>query len=260
MIKGKRMERRLRRRRVILRLFLFILILFSSYLFIFQTHFFNIVDIEVIGVDRIEPEQIIEASPYSVGINIFKIDKGLWEEALNAIPYIRNSRVSRSLPDRIIIEVEERTEVAVIPHIGALVHIDEEGYILSIEQENEGIDLPRIVGLELNGPEVRDNVFELLEISDMTEFILLGQKSGLFSMMKHIDCSDMNNIIIGLKNGIKVAFGPLHNVKYKYSFLHHILEDIEKEDRDVRRILFNKGGNPVVITGSQQGELYEEDE
>lgn len=254
------MERRLRRRKTILRYCLLILISFSSYLFIFKTNIFNIEDIEVIGINSMDPRQIVEAIPCAVGENIFKIDKEACEETLNALPYVRSSRVRRSLPNRIVIEIDERREVATIPYIGAFIYIDEEGYVLSIEERDDNVELPQIHGVELRGVKVRDNVFEILDLNNMTEFILLGEKAGLLSSIRYIDCGDKNNIIIGLKDGIKVAFGPLHNVKYKYSFLHHILEDIENEDRDVKQILFNKGDNPVVITGNQQGELHEKDE
>lgn len=253
------MERRLQRRKTILKYCLLILILLLLYLFIFKTNIFNIEDIEVIGVNNMDPKQIVKAIPCAVGENIFRVNKSACEETLNALPYIRSSKVRRSLPKKIVIEIEERKEVATIPYIGAFIYIDEEGYVLSIEERDDNVELPQIVGAELRGIKVKDNVFDMLDLHNMTEFICIGEKSGLFTSMKYIDCSDKNNIIIGLKDGIKVAFGPLHNVKYKYSFLHHILKDIEEENRDVKQILFNKGENPVVITGNQQGELHEED-
>lgn len=254
MDKGKRTKRRIRRRGIVLKLFLFVLILILLYLFVFKTNFFNIKEIKVVGANKMSSEEVIKASSCSKGENIFRINSNVCEESLNALPYIKSSKIKRNFPDKITIEIQERKEVAIMPYIGSFVYIDDEGYILSIEEkeeEEEKIELPQIVGVELSDIEVGNNVFEILDIHSMMEFIRLGERSSLFSSMKYIDCNDENNIIIELKNGIKVAFGSLHNVKYKYSFLHHILEDIEREDRDVKQILFNKGDNPVIITGGQ---------
>ncbi len=56
--------------------------------------------------------------------------------------------------------------------------------------------------------------------------------------MKYINLYDDNNIKIELIDGIKVAFGPLDNVKYKLSFLYEIIKDMEKKEVTVKQIFF----------------------
>lgn len=246
MKKSKSYKRKARKR--ILKLFLFILILTLLYLFIFKTSFFNIKNIKVVGNHKMNYDKVVKASMCIQGENIFKINKKLGQESLNRLPYIKQSKIKRKLPKEIVIEIEERKEVAIIPYIGSFAYIDEEGYILSIEEKGGEIKLPQIFGLDLIDLEAGKNLFEQLEDDNVMKFIVLSKQGGLLSLMKYINFSDSNNIMIELKNGVKVAFGPIDNVKYKLSFLFNILEDVEKRNINIKQILLNKGSNPIIVT------------
>ncbi len=139
------------RRKRILKFILFILILSFAYLFIFKTDIFHIQNIQVIGNKKMTNDEILKASTYMKGgENIFKISKKRGEENLERLPYIKEAKVNRKLPKSIIIHVEEREEVAIIPYIGAFVYIDEEGgNILSIKEKIDQETLPQIFGIEL---------------------------------------------------------------------------------------------------------------
>ena len=240
-------KRRIRKRQRILKFLLFVLIITLIYLFAFKTSFFNIKSIKVVGNKKMSYDQIVKASLCVEGENIFKISKKSGEESLKRLPYVKDSKIKRKLPKELVIEVEERKEIAVIPYIGSFAYIDEEGYILSIEKSDEEVELPQILGLELNNLEVGNNLFDALNKDNINEFIVISDQSKLLSLMKFINFSDNNNMIIELKNGIKVAFGPLGNVKYKLSFLNKILEDIEVKKINAKQILLNKGGNPIIV-------------
>ena len=248
MKKGKNSKRKIRKRKRILKLFLLILILTLLYLFAFKTRFFNIRNIKVVGNKKMDYDKVVKASMCIQGENTFKINKKLGEESLNRLPYIKQSKIKRKLPKEIIIEVEEREEVAIIPYIGSFVYIDEECHILSIKEKGGEVKLPQIFGLDLMDLEAGENLFERLGDNNMVDFIVLSKQTKLLSLMKYINFSDSNNTMIELKNGIKVAFGPMDNVKYKLSFLFKILEDVEKRSINVKQILLNKGDNPIIVT------------
>lgn len=248
MKKKKNSKRRIEKRKRILKFLLFILTLILLYLFAFKTNFFSIRNIEVVGNKKISYDQVIKASMCNKGENILKINRRKGIESLERLPYIKEARINRKLPKGIVIEVDERKEIAIIPYIGSFVYIDEEGYILTVEEKIEKADLPQIFGLKLDEFEPGNNIYSLLEREDIKEFITYSQQSNLLSLMKYVNFTDNNNTMIELKDGIKVAFGPLNNVKYKLSFLNKIFEDIEEKDINVKKILLNKGDNPIVVT------------
>ncbi|CCQ95845.1 putative Cell division protein DivIB [[Clostridium] ultunense Esp] len=248
MKKRKNSKRRVEKRKRILKFLLFVLILILLYLFAFKTNFFSIRNIEVVGNKKTSYDQVIKASMCNKGENIFKINKKKGKESLERLPYIREARIKRKLPKGIIIQIDERKEIAVIPYIGSFVYVDKEGYILAVEKKIEEASLPQIFGLKLEDFELGSNLYSLLKREGIEEFIAYSQQSNLLSLMKYINFTDNNNTMIELKDGIKVAFGPLNNVKYKLSFLNNILEDIDEKDINVKKILLNKGDNPIVVT------------
>jgi cell division protein FtsQ len=244
---NKDSKRRMRKRKRILNFVLFVMIITLLYLFAFKTKFFDVKSIEVSGNKKMSYEKIVNTSTFIKGENIFRVSKKLGEESLNRLPYIKNVKIKRKLPSTMIIEVEERKEIAIVPYIGSFVYIDDDGYILSIEGKKGETQLPQIFGLELVDLEAGENLFDKLEGNDIRDFIVFSEQAKLLQLMKYINFSDNNNTKVQLNNDIKVAFGPLDNVKYKLSFLSKILKDIEKKDLDVRQILFNKGDNPIIV-------------
>ncbi|HSH36644.1 cell division protein FtsQ/DivIB [Schnuerera sp.] len=248
MKKKKKSKRRIQKRKRILRFLLFILTVILIYLFAFKTDFFNIRSIKVVGNKNVSYEQIIKASMCNRGENIFKISKKKGKESLERLPYVKEARIKRNMPKEIIIDIEERQEIVIIPYIGSFLYIDNEGYILKVEEKIEKVELPQIFGLELDDFQPGINLFSSLDRDDIETFVTYSEKSSLLSLMKYINFTDINNTMIELKDGIKVAFGPLDNVKYKLSFLIKILDDIEKKDLNVKQILLNKGDNPIVVT------------
>ncbi|MCF6466511.1 cell division protein FtsQ/DivIB [Clostridium sp. Cult2] len=244
----KNSKRRIEKRKRILKLLLFVLIIILLYLFVFKTDFFNIRSIKVVGINKMSYEQVVQASMCNKGENIFKISRKRGKESLERLPYIKEAKIKRRFPKDIIIEIDERQEIAIISYIGSYVFIDDEGYILTIADKIEEVNLPQIFGLEFTDLEVGNNIFNLLERDSIKEFITYCEKSNLLLLMKYVNFTDNNNTMIELKDGIKVAFGPLDNVKYKLSFLNNILDDIGKKDIRVKQILLNKGNNPIVVT------------
>ncbi|QQY80540.1 cell division protein FtsQ [Keratinibaculum paraultunense] len=245
-MKKNKKHRGKKRRKIFLKFILFILTLGLIYLFVFDTNFFNIEKIQIVGNGKMSYSEILNASTYTKGENIFKISKKLGEENLKKLPYIKEAKVKRKLPKTLLIQVEEREEVAIVPYIGAFVYIDEEGNVLSIKEKKAQSKLPQIFGIELIDVIPGENLFSD-DRQAHKEFLKLSKQMDLLKLMKYINFSDNDNINIELISGIKVAFGPLDNVKYKLSFLYEILKDLDKKDITAKQILLNKGENPVVI-------------
>lgn len=233
------------------KLLLFIVIIILSYILVFKTDIFIVVGIIVEGNNKLSYEEVVKASTCNIGENIFKIDIKKGEESLNQIPYVKKSKIKRKLPDKIIIEIEERKEVAAIQYLNLVAYIDIEGYILNIEENTGNILLPEIKGLDLESVEEGSSIYQEVSMEDMEEFILYSENLDILELMKEVDVSNKDNIIIYLKDGKLVAFGPLNNVKYKLSFLNGILDDIEKKGLEVKKILFDKGENPVIVTDNR---------
>lgn len=241
-----RQRRRQRRRKRILRFILLLLILGLIYLFAFKTEIFLIKDIRVEGNINLSKNTIITSSTCIKGENIFKINKEDCEESINNLSYIKTVRIRRKLPSTILIEVEEREEIAVLSHIGAMAYIDDETCILRVEEKNGPIELPQVFGLDIGNLSTGDFIIQE-DDKGPVDFFKEARTGNLLEEMKYINFTDRDTTMIELKDKTKIAFGPLNDIEYKLSFLKEILKDIERKEIKAKKILLNRGDNPVIV-------------
>lgn len=240
-------KQRKRKKKSIGRFLLLVIAIILSYIFVFKTDVFIVSEIIVEGNKKLKADTIVKASTCNIGENIFRIDIDNGENNLKLIPYVKDSKIKRQLPDKVIIEVEERKEVAVVDYMDYVVYIDKEGYILEIDRDKKEVELPKISGLDMVHFEEGSNIYQDNSMEKLEEFITYSEASKLLSLIDEIDVSNYDSINIQLNNGTLVEFGPLNNVKYKLSFIIEILQDIESKNMEARKIMFNKGENPIIV-------------
>lgn len=246
MKKLTRVERKRRRKRFFLRLFLLIAIISITVFYSIKSGTFNIDTINVNGNYKLSEELIINTSGIIKGENIFRIKTSDGEKEIKSLPYVKDVKIERKLPKTINVNIVERVEVIQMKALSSYVLIDSEGYILDfVDVKNE--NLPTLIDFEINNVIPGDNIYkfdrgkELEELLSMDNHIILSKISDII-----YESDDNINIVIN--NGINVAFGPLDNVKYKLRYLNEILIDIEKRQLPVKMILMNKGENPILVT------------
>lgn len=250
MRKVSRVERKMRRRRLFLKIFLLSLIVCFLAILALNTNLFVIDNIEVIGNNKLSKEAIIIGSSINIGDNIFKISTRDGEENLLNLAYVKDVNIRRKLPKKILIEVVERKEILQVKNMSSLALIDDEGYILDIISDR--IDnLPLINGLNIENKKIGENINVIEDIKLSFEFLKEGHALGLLHRMKEIDMADNDNINIELNNGILIAFGTINNVKYKLNLLNEILKDINKKGLSCKMILMNRGENPIIVLNEE---------
>lgn len=75
----------------------------------------RVLNIMVIGVEKLPQDQVLEASKIEVGDNIFLVDLAEVKGRIENLTWVREATISRSLPNSIIIDVaEERPEAVFI--------------------------------------------------------------------------------------------------------------------------------------------------
>ena len=173
-------ERKVRKKKhYLLRFLVFVLVVAGIAMFI-TSDFFALKSVEVEGGKFYSQDQIINLSQVKKDDNIFfgesvrKIPDTLMKN-----PYFSEVKISRKLPDKIVIKVTERKQFAAVAYGEEFVVIDPEGTVLRVSEEN-----PKLT--TLNG----------LTISKMTkgEKLEAEEKSALdltIEMLKTMDSGDI---------------------------------------------------------------------
>ncbi len=129
---------------------------------------FAIDTIEVTGTQRLDASAIRASSGLVFGQNVFKADLAEAQRAVEQNPWIHRVQVTRLLPRRVAIEIEERKPVAQVA-LGALYLVDPDGELFKRVAPDDGVDLPLITGLtrqrfDSDRDEVRSEIARALSL------------------------------------------------------------------------------------------------
>ena len=247
---NKKIEKKAKRKKVGIIFIIFILFLSIFLMITFKTNFFHIKSIDINGNKNLSDLQIINASGIVLKENIMKVNLSYTKKNLLSMPYIKEVKIKRKLPNRIIIDVAEREEKFLIPYMGSYIYLDEDGYILRISPKEGEDKLPLLKGISVEEPQIGEKykIKDGRNSAEINSFIHDCIKINIIESVTDFDFTDENNVLINLKKGIVVAFGPLDNIKYKLSYLLEILNDVNKKEIKCKYIYFNKGENPIIVT------------
>ena len=87
---------------------------------------FAVHDVEVRGARSLAPAEVERALAPAYGQNVFRVSLDSIERRLRAEPWIAGASVRRSLPDRLVVELEER-HAAAVAELGGLYLVDDQG-------------------------------------------------------------------------------------------------------------------------------------
>lgn len=144
---------------------------FSLYTILAQSSFFQIVDIEIKGGQRLGKAELLELSGVDVQSNLVEISSGQVQELLEDHRWIARAAVSRKWPDRLFISVEERKPVAIINLADGLHYVDRKANVFAPVEQGGDLDYPVITGL------VGEDSWQA-ETSGLEEALLLIKYAG----------------------------------------------------------------------------------
>ena len=110
-------------------------------------------DIEVIGTHNVPRAQIMEVMGGDIGRNIFFIPLSERKAQLEKIPWVESASVMRFVPNRLQIEIRERTPIAFARVGSRIALIDAGGTLMELPTGNkQKFSFPVIVGMNAGEP------------------------------------------------------------------------------------------------------------
>ncbi len=159
--KKKNKKKRRKKKRPLLRIIVFIAIIGGLYYF-GTSEFFDINEIEVRGNNHYTEEQIREKSGIKIGQNLFKLNIRNARNKILKDPYFKNVDIDRKLPKKIVINVTEREEIAIVKVKKGYSVIDIDGLVLRMV--DKPLNLTEITGFN----EVKNKIGKPLEVIENT--------------------------------------------------------------------------------------------
>jgi cell division protein FtsQ len=110
-------------------------------------------DIEIAGLHNVSRSQVIEVMGEDIGRNIFFIPLGERQKQLEQIPWVESASVMRFVPNRLKIEIHERTPTA-FARVGSRIFlIDPSGVLMDLPVGNRSkFSFPVVLGMNHGEP------------------------------------------------------------------------------------------------------------
>lgn len=111
---------------------------------------YEVKKVEVRGTRRMDEMSVYSIALGQVDRSMLNVDLEAVRQQILALPYVGDARVSRRLPDTLIVDIVERQPAAVWQHQGRLALIDAGGRVLQPVTLGAVPNLPLLVGVDAN--------------------------------------------------------------------------------------------------------------
>ena len=219
-------------------LFLLIAIIIYGMYYLFTSTKFQIKNINVNGNKKYSVEQVIDSSYIKLNKNIFLMRTSKKEAGIKTLPFVKEAKVSRRLPDTINIDVTERKSeyLAYDKDSNKYYRLDSDGVIL----EAANLDQKKDNELLTYGIMFDDNVVFGSRIND-ADVSKLAIYQKIYEQIKKTDINlpitklNFENSLttILLNDKLSVIFPNDTNLEYNVNFLSNIIKNIGADSTGV---------------------------
>lgn len=221
-----RKEKRLKIIKAILKIILFIAIIAGIAAFLLVSPVFNINEISVSGNNKIQATEIESLSQLNIEQNIFRFSKETVKNNIKQNAYIDSVEIKRKLPNKIEINVTERTPAYQIKFGNAFAYIDEKGNILEINEED--LKLPLITGYKTQVEDFKaGNMIQeedVTKLDTVNSIIRVSKSNEIYDMITSIDITNDEEYKVEFKGEGKTAYlGDASNINDRILLLKEIL-------------------------------------
>jgi cell division protein FtsQ len=207
-----------------------------------NSKYFQVQDIEIEGNKLLSDDYIIKYCNLEE-INIFNVDRQKLANKLLELPQIKGVAISRDLPQKLIIEINERRPIAIVGIHSSYQIIDKKGQVIATTKNLAYWNLPLVTGVEIinDGEKVKIN-------SELEKAInYLGLLSNqVLKGISELNISKEDGIQLFLVDGGIVKLSSNFDNKAKAKIFTSVYNDIKSKGRKIKYIDLRYGNNVIV--------------
>src|SRR5579864_2012660 len=181
-------------------------------------------NIEVTGMQNVTKAQIMEVMGADIGRNIFFIPLAQQKAQLEQIPWVESASVMRFVPNRLTVEIHERTPVA-FARVGPRIFlIDAGGTLMELPQKHK-YSFPVILGMNQGEP-LSTRAPRMKAYNELVQDLDSG--GARYSQdLSEVDLSDLDNIKVRVNDAagdVLVELGSTEYLKRYKTYVSHAQE------------------------------------
>lgn len=180
-----------------------------------RSPFVNARTIRVHGASHLTRSDVLRMAQIAVGVNVFMLDTSAAERRLEADPWVAEATISKRLPSTLIVDIQERSPVAVIESTGLLRLVAGDGTML--DAAGPGVSLPLIASAEATVP-----VPSPTAVHDAARAVA-AMAPVLRRQVSRVSILADGTLRVDLRDGAPVSYGPAVDLVAKANALQALL-------------------------------------
>ena len=214
-----------------------------KYLF-FETTYFELRSIEVVGNKRLTRDSVVAASGVTPGVNVLKLDRDEVRTRVSQLPLVKKADTGLSGLYTLKIFVEER-ESFIYAKVGTrFFEICTEGVLVTTETQLEK-NLPIVTGLNLEGKQPGDSLTSHDGYLEAASWIRV-LSPAILAKISELNFSNVQNPYIFLLSGEKIFPRSVEDFNERFDFLCTLLDNLRKNNVEPRYLDMRAPNNIVV--------------
>ena len=181
-------------------------------------------NIDVAGMENVTKAQIMEVMGADIGRNIFFIPLAQQKAQLEQIPWVESASVMRFVPNRLRVEIHERTPVA-FARVGPRISlIDAGGSLMELPQKHK-YSFPVILGMNPSEP-LSTRAPRMASYNELVQELDSG--GARYSQdLSEVDLSDLENLKVRVNDpagDVLIELGSSDYLKRYKTYVAHVQE------------------------------------
>jgi cell division protein FtsQ len=181
-------------------------------------------NIEITGMQNVTRAQVMEVMGADIGRNIFFIPLSQQKAQLEQIPWVESASVMRFVPNRLKVEVHERTPVA-FARVGSRISLIDAGGTLMDLPRNHKFSFPVILGMNLGEP-LSTRAPRMRTYNELIR--QLDSSGARYSQdLSEVDLSDLDDVKVRVNDpagDVLVELGSSDYLKRYKIYVSHVQE------------------------------------
>ena len=218
-----------------------------SYSFIVSMPYLQAKEIMIRGCKELTEKDILSLAGIKPSQSILVVNVGEVGRRIKINPWVREVSVGRELPDRVVIEIQERKPVALLKMDTAFYLVDVEGVTFKKLEIGDEMDLPVLTGF-YNGGKTDMNL--LGKSLDLLQYLSKTEAFPNIKTVSEIHGNERLGISVFTNTGLSLLLG-FDNYENKFKQLPVVMADLDRRNQKTGFIQIDLS-DPVKVTVQQR--------